>query len=178
MHFDHFAYDSDDSFELYLARFNHTDEVLLLSTVEWNSYIISAIEYVFVTYPLYLSLNPYLNENMRIVPNALFSSGQCALIVDKGSDRLTLNIHFYGYTFPIPDILYQKEFILRIKVKNAMKLTVLLENPNSFPYMYYILSPFLNNVVVEYYCSYIIHILTLILIYLFYYYKIMFRVPI
>lgn len=176
MHFDHFAYDSDDSFELYLARFNHTDEVLLLSTVEWNSYIISAIEYVFVTYPLYLSLNPYLNENIRIVPNALFASGQCALIVDKGSDRLTLNIRFYGYTFPIPDTLYQKEFILRIKVKNAMKLTVLLENPNRFPYVYYILSPFLNNVVVEYYYSYIIHVFTLILLYLFYYYKIMFRI--
>lgn len=168
MIFERFPYDSDDSFELYLARFDHTDEVLLLSTVEWNSYINSAIEYLFGTHPTYLSLNPYLNENMRIVPNSLIASGQSVLIVDKGSDRLTLNIHFYGYTFPIPHLLYQKEFILRFKVKNAMKLTVKLENPNSFPYMYYILSPCLNNTVVEFYCSYLMYICLLMLIYLYY----------
>lgn len=105
---------------------------------------------------------------MRIVPNSLIASGQSVLIVDKGSDRLTLNIHFYGYTFPIPHLLYQKEFILRFKVKNAMKLTVKLENPNSFPYMYYILSPCLNNTVVEFYCSYLVYICPLMLIYLYY----------
>lgn len=79
MIFEQFPYDSDDSFELYLARFDH--EVLLLSTVEWNSYINSAIEYLFGTHPTYLSLNPYLNENMRIVPNSLIASGQSVLIV-------------------------------------------------------------------------------------------------
>lgn len=155
MIFEHLLYDSDDSFELYLARFGHPDEVLLLSTVGWNSYINSAIEYFFGTYPTYLSLNPFLNENIKIVPNILTASGQSVLIVDKESDRLTLNIHFYGYTIPIPHILYQKEFILRFKVKNAMKLTVKLENPYSFPYMYYILSPFLNNIVVEFFYSFI-----------------------
>lgn len=177
MIFEHFAYDSDDSFELYLARFGHTDEVLLLLTLEWNSYINSAIKYLFGIHPKYLSLSPYLNKNMRIVPNILKSLDQCVLIVDKGRDKLTLNIHFYGYTVPIPHILYQKEFILRFKVKNAMKLTVKLENPNSFPYLYYILSPFLNNLVVEFFYSYIIYVITLISIYLFYYYYIKRRVP-
>lgn len=179
--YEYLTSDIDASFKLYLASFDQTDEVLLLSTVQCSSYFFFAVEYFLNTeiHGKCLSLNPHLNENITILPNSLISSQQSVLVIDNPRNEASLNLHFYGYSFPIPQVLNQKHFILRFKVYNAMKLSVRLDHIKSFSYIVYILSPFLNNGIIGFINTYlyVIFILFIIIfIYLYKYFKIEHRI--
>lgn len=144
--------------------------MLLLSTVQCSSYFFFAMEYFSNTeiHGKCLSLNPHLNENITILPNSLISSQQSVLVIDNPRNEASLNLHFYGYSFPIPQVLHQKHFILRFKVYNAMKLSVRLDHITSFSYMVYILSPFLNNGIIGFINTYLYVIFILFIIFLIY----------
>lgn len=179
--YEYLTTDIGASFELYLASYDQTDQVLLLSTVKCSYYFFFPMEYFLntKTHGKCLSLNPHLNEKIRILPNTLMSSEQSVLVIDYRRNKASLNLYFYGYTFPIPQLLNQKLFILRFKVYNTMKLSVRLDHIKSFSYVVYILSPFLNNSIIEFLNTYLCVIFMLfitILIYLNRLFKIVHRI--
>lgn len=179
--YEYLTSDIDASFELYLTSFDQTDQVLLLSTVECSYYFFIPMEYFLNTeiHGKCLSLNPHLNENITIIPNTLTSSTQSVLVIDYPRNEASLNLHFYGYTFPIPQLLNQTQFILRFKVYNAMKVSVRLDHVKSFSYVVYILRPFLNNSIIEFLNAYLYVIFILfitIIIYLNRHFKIVHRI--
>lgn len=144
------ASDIDDVFQVYVSSFDHSNEELLLSTMECSIYISSVVEYVFSSHPKCLSPSPHLHEDSSILPNHLFRQRQqFALIIDKEKETTTLRINFQKYTFPTPVQLDQKDFILRFEVYNAMKLYLRLDRIKDFPYMYIVLNPFLNQSLFE-----------------------------
>lgn len=138
--------DIDDVFQLYISSFDHSNEELLLSTIECSIYISSVVEYVFGSHPKCLSPSPHCHEDYSILPNYLFRKiQQFALIIDREKQTTTLRINFHKYTFPTPALLDQRNFILRFEVYNAMKLYLRLDRIKDFPYIYIVLNPFLNQ---------------------------------
>lgn len=138
--FPSFVADVSDSFELHLASSVDTDESLLLSTAASNSYFSHAIEYVFNVHAQCLILKKGIYKRNTIIPGD--SSSKAVLLINKEKSQTTLYIDYNGYTFPTPRVMFQKRFILRFKVYNAMEFAIRLDNYKSFPYMYYMFNMF------------------------------------
>lgn len=142
--------DIDDVFQLYISSFDHSNEELLLSTLECNIFISSVIEYIFSSNPKCLSPSPHLHEDSTILPNHLFRQRQnFALIIDKEKETTTLKVNFHKYTFPTPVPFYQKDFILRFEVYNSMDLNLRIGHIKEFSYMNIVLNPFLYQGLLE-----------------------------
>lgn len=142
--------DIDDVFQLYISSFDHSNEELLLSTLECNIFISSVIEYIFSSHPKCLSPSPHLHEDSTILPNHLFRQRQnFALIIDKEKETTTLKVNFHKYTFPTPVPFDQKDFILRFEVYNSMDLNLRIGHIKEFSYMNIVLNPFLYQGLLE-----------------------------
>lgn len=142
--FPSFVADVSDSFELHIASTVHTDELLLLSMAECNSYFSHAIEYLFNVHAQCLNLNTGVYEKITIFPDYSASYRQAVLLINKEKRQTTLYLNYNSYTFPTPRVMYQKRFILRFKVYNAIQLAIRLDHTKLFPYMHYMFSPFVN----------------------------------
>lgn len=158
--------DINDGFQVYISSFDHSNEELLLSTMECSIYVSSVVEYVFSSIPKCLNPSPHLHEENSILPNHLFRKmQQFALIIDREKQTTTLKINFHKYTFPTPVLLDQRNFILRFEVYNQMELYIRLDRIKDFPYMYNVLNPFLNQSLLEI-CNFLMSIsLVLFIIY-------------